>query len=473
MLALLALLALFACDSTPADGSTGPETGDALSWLARSDTSTFWETTDAVALGDAVYTCTGVKSLVVHDASLPAQLHDVETLSFAGSDRIYPRCSHLALDRDRLLVGSRLDEIQPTPWLALVDLSDPLEPTTLDEWASDELLLEQVALDGDQAWVAALDHGVLPVSTAGDTLTPGTPVGGLGTVLRVATTADGLAVGTAEGQVHWLSRDLDLLGTVSVGAAVQAVQDLGDGRLAVALGSGGLALVDTVTAACTWRGDTLGTAVRLALLETGELLVANWTDVRLYDVSGAVPRVLAVDHVAAAGSEPRTLAAAAAGDRVYAGEWEGLHVFQLDRNLVGPELTPHDLHLDWAADGAEQTATLTLTNEGQQPLVLDGVDVPDDGWTVYPIEAELLAGASERLTVHYAGGEESQRGALILHTNDPDEPTTAIDLRVGGDGVFVGDPAPDLTATAVNTGETLTLSDQRGKVVILSYFATF
>ena len=48
-----------------------------------------------------------------------------------------------------------------------------------------------------------------------------------------------------------------------------------------------------------------------------------------------------------------------------------------------------------------------------------------------------------------------------------------VSLLTGSADLTVGDEATDFSYVGLNTGQVHTLSEQRGKVVVLSYFATF
>ncbi len=86
---------------------------------------------------------------------------------------------------------------------------------------------------------------------------------------------------------------------------------------------------------------------------------------------------------------------------------------------------------------------------------------------------ELAPGESGAVEVSFAGSNATSSGELVIHSTDPDEPEAEVSLQAGSNAVFVGDDAPDFSYLGLNTGETHTLSDQFGKVVLLSYFGVF
>lgn len=467
---------------------------DALLHLGRASTPGFLETTDVLLLGEGpeLYACTGVQGLQVHSLADPVSPLALAELTFEGNNGTYPRCQYVAWDGgDRVLVSAHTDAMQPTAWVGLVDRSEPLSPVVVDSWLGEGLNLEEVDWLGDRAVVAAHEDGlvILEVSEAG--LSYGETVGGLGNTHRVRPVAgpDGaelLAVGTVDGTLHLLDADLALLGSLEVGSGIQDILPLAEGDgLALALGAGGLARVDlSEPAAPELLGtvDTRGAAMKLGLLSSGDVAVANWTDLRVYAPSGGgdgdeieVFELVAVDDVYDAGTDPRIMAAGAAADLVVAGEWTGLHTFLYDGAARGPELTS-DRRVKVPGDGGEQTASLLIRNEGQDELRIEEVHYPE-GWSGDEAPLAVAAGAEAWWRLVRAGTGEALDAALeqrlALCTNDLDEPTAVVTLQAGSEDLTVGDEAADFQAVDIVTGEVIRLSDHRGEVVLLAYFATF
>ncbi len=475
------LLVLLACTPTPDEsgdppaetGDTAPPglEGDALVFLDRSDTASFWESTDVAAVEGALYSCTGVASFGVHDISDPEDLQLTDTLYFPWQEGQHGRCTHIDLDGVRLVVVAEQDEIQPVPGVALLDISVPLQPSLLDA-ASREELVGLPSIRGDSLYVAAGTGGVLHFDLSGSQLDEQGSTGDLGNVLAVEALADGVAVASSDAVLSILDGELETVGSMSLPAAAMDLMDLGDDRLAVAMGSAGLALVDLASRSLLGQVATQGTALRLDRLDSGELLVTNWSDLRIYDVDGDLPDLIAVDAVFEAGDQPRHFGAATTGELVFSGEWTGVYALRYSDGVVGPELTPSDLALKVPADGAAQQVELELLNEGQLDLVVESLDLPS-GWSSSSDSVNLAAGEATTLELSFEGATTISRDWLEIQSNDADEPTASIALQIGAEGVFVGDEAPGFSYSGLNTGETHTLSDQRGKVVLLSYFSLF
>ena len=449
------LLLLLACDDPcPCDSGEPGVWGDALEHRSQSDTPSFWETTDVEVVDGAAYTCTGVQGLDVHDTSDAYRVRRGDDIAPDWMDSRYPRCTHLDSAGDRLVVSAHSDEIQPTPGIAVLDISSPLEPSVLSQAAFPSLDVEEVALVEAGVAVAAHEDGLVLLDEDLDELARVE----LGNVLRVAAFQDGVVAATAAGEVVRLDGELDEVERWTVPGLPQALLEV-DGKLVVALGSAGL-WVDGVTV------ETHGIALRLDRFETGEVLVANWSDVRVYDVSGTVPELIAVDSVEAADDRPRFLAAGAHGCLAVVGEWTGVHALKYLPERTSPEITLSTALVKVPAE-VEASVEVRVWNEGQHELLVDDIDLPR-GWAASPTTLSIPPGGEATLTLTSDGSGD---GAVRLDTNDVDEPTVEIEAVVGSSGLTVGDEAAAFSYRGLNTGELHTL--EPGKVTLLSYFATF
>lgn len=452
-----------------ADAPAPLDPDDALAWLGRAPGNTFVEITDIDVIDDTAWVCTGVQGLELYDLSDPTAPVALEEPSFPGESGLFPRCQSVALRADRALVAAHIDEIQEEPWVALLDRSGSGEPLVLDVLAP-EANIEEVVWLGEDPLLAAHEDGLLRLSAAGDTLSTSALVDVGANISRLAVDGERVYAGSIEGRLLQLDEALALQAEVDLGAPIQAIEPLPDGRLAVALGSGGVALVST-DGGLSHTGTTLtrGTALRLSQLDDGHLVVANWEDVRIFDVRGDAPELVAVEDVFDAGPFPRTLAAAATGDVVLAGEWTGLHLYRWQPGQASPELTgPRVIRMPAGPDDARVVSE--LHNEGSLDLHLIEA-TPPPGWRVEALPTVIPPGESAWLDLTRLGGASEGDASLILLTDDVDESAAAISLRIGGSGATVGDDAPVFSVVGINTGAVHAVGP--GQVTVLSYFATF
>jgi hypothetical protein len=441
---LLLLLACDVCETDPVD--------DALVHIDRSDTPDFWETTDVVANAKAVYTCTGVRSLGVHEDQ-GGRLNWRDQVDFDGSHGSFPRCKHVALRGDRLVVVSERDELQPTPFVAMLDVSEPLSPVVLRE-VPDSRLLAGAALSADRVLVTAaqsvvlFDHELNELASA--------PIA----ANRAERLPNGWLVGSLEGEVHWLDEELNILRSETVEGPVLDLL-VRDEDVVVAAGSVGLVFLSEGD---PLRVDTHGTALKLDLLDTGELVVANWEDIRVYSPEGDL---LAVEALLDEVVDARFLAAGAHGQRIYAGEWSGVHALEY-APVGGPEVRFEVSTVKVAEDGG--AVEVPVQNEGDATLVLGELVAPR-GWTASLSDQRLQPGEEALLTL--TASADAVDGEVTLCSNDADERPARITVQVGAEALGVGDAFPDFAYRGVNSGEVHTLSEQLGRPVLLAYFATF
>lgn len=473
---LLAWLAvgLLGCVSAeePVQEPTPPPTPivDGLRYVAAAEgTPDRFQPLDMVVIDGVAWICTSPISLArfdVSDASSPSYLGQV---LFDGSADGYPGCTWVEADGDRLFVVSRRTEMQPEAFVAMVDTSDPAAPTVLAE-LSPGLPLEEAAVLEGTLFVAAHDEGIRAFVPSSDALEPGTALTGLGNVTRLRAAHGELVAGTTTGTLHFVDGALEPRASLELGAPILDVLPLGDDRVVVALGSAGLALVDPGPPQELDRVSTGGTAVRLEPLEGGRVLVANWSDLRVYD--GWSLSLEQVDGLAEAGPGARILTAAAVGDLVIAGEWHGLHTLVHAPGAEAPDLAVRPRRVTVPADGSPHDATVDLLNEGQLPLEVRSFDVPP-GWATEATPPTLAPGEVRALPLSFSGSTEASDQLLTIESPDPDEPQLHVALLAGAEGIGPGEPAPPLTSTGLNTGQVHDLESQQGRVVLLSYFGLF
>ena len=458
-------------DGDPPDGLSP---GDRVVHQARAPGPTFVEFTEVRWADDQVLACSPVRGLVHYDVSDPAAPSGETPLVVPDFSDEFPRCQRIAVEGDHAVVTAKADQVQPLPAVALLDIADPAAPRVLDSLVLAHQI-DGVAWFAGQPVVAAQEAGVVLLRVDGGRLTTTDRIEGLGNVRAVASAGDLLVAGTLGGTIHFLDGDLDLLGSVDVDGGVQSLAPLPDGRIAVAMGSAGLALVAPpsggVAAAVTGSVATRGTAVRLGVLGDGSVVVANWRDVRVYDTRCAAPTLAAVEDMTIAENHPRTLAVDAHGDRIVVGEWSGLHLFHHDPSVQAAEVYTDTRRLQ-LSPGLGRTARVEVANEGHLPLDIGALETTQ-GWSAVGGGLVLGPGESASIAIEFVGEADLNYGWLTVHSDDPDEPRTYVQLVWGGDGLLPGDLAPSLVELGVNTGELHDTNDAQGRVVVLSYFGTF
>lgn len=458
---------------------------DGLRHLGRAEGDTFIETLDIVADGPIVYACTGTQGLTVWDATdgeRPRLL--AENVGPAGlAHGRFPRCQHVAIDADddRLVMTNRGDEVQPEPWFAVYDISDPARPNLVDTQATEDSVEGAIIRDGTV--IVAMHRGGVQVFDLDTRLERR---GGYSDAMSdawqpVLLDADTVAVAEAETglRLYDLSNpDPTLLGTVALDGSSRDV--VARDGLAFVATSAGIAAVDVADpAAPTVRSqvETVGTTLGIAFGIGDTVLTAEWDRMRGYDVSdpGAMTEILAevvptssdFSRVLGLGTDPGE-------GRVYAGEWEGVHAYAQRAENVGPDLVPTPTALQYGrvAPGDDADQVLVLRNRGNRALtVFDVVGFPE--LTPDTTCLQVPPASSAAVEVRFSARNENPFDSFLrVCSDDPDQPEADVAVTANVDGVGVGDPVPFFDLRELNGGR-YSSSTIEGSVTVLAYFATF
>jgi hypothetical protein len=466
------------------DGAVVPpsEWQDPLTLLGRAPTAGFIEIVDVRARDDGtVFACTGVQGLVVVGADDPTSMTEIDQLISIEVNGTYPRCQHVAFSGDRLYFAHRGDEITPESFISVWDTSD--EPREVQVFKNTGRSFEGLDASGDMLYAAMHADGLAVLQLLGDTLIERGIATGLtnawgvrvvGTMVYVADGIGGLAVVDASNPTA-----PNVVGSIDVGGAAQSVEVDANAQIAwVSAGSGGLVAVDVSTPsepAIVGRYDSPGSAQQVSLSD-GVAYLADWNDVRAIDVSDpAAPSLIAVERIDTSGPFSRVLAVAARGDTVFAGEWTGLFAYQLHRDRTAPDLWIHSRMVEFGeiSPGDADATVVVVENQGNEPLTVWIVDTDEPAFSTDTSSLELSPGEREAIEVTFRPtGDQLFEGALRLWSDDPDEQLREVELVGNQAGFGVGDQAPEIFASLL-TGGDWRLSEQLGKVVVLSYFATF
>jgi hypothetical protein len=216
--------------------------------------------------------------------------------------------------------------------------------------------------------------------------------------------------------------------------------------------------------------NTSGYASRVALSDS-IVAVSDWDDVEIlkYD---ATPSLLLTGYKKTNG---RVMAIDMVSDIVFSAEWVYFRTYQFE-SITGPDLdvSLHKADFVYTDSGVCRDTVIYLRNNGQTDLQVFGVISDNPDFSFSPSSAVIPPGDEVAGILTYCASSEDDRGILSVESDDPDEAT--VPVVVWGNipwGIEAGELAPDFTLSSVNGYGDITLSDHRGKVVVVSFFALY
>jgi hypothetical protein len=360
--------------------------------------------------------------------------------------------------------------------ITVVDVSTPSAPVHVTDYRPIRKSYEHADGNGDYLFAATHTDGVEII----DISTPSSPqyvseiatenawaVDEFGGLLYVADGASGLKVIDVS-----IPEQPQLLGAAQASGTAKDVVVWGDCAF-VSVGAFGVDMFDVsdpLQPALLANYNTTGYASRVAVTDS-LIAVSDWDDVEVLRWDDS-PSLSLVGYKSTGG---RVMGVNMVDDVIYSAEWFLFRTFQFG-STEGPDLDLSVRVLDFphAETDSCLDTTLYLTNNGETELTLLSADVDHADFTFSLPKTTIAPGEIVEGTVTYCATGEDAQGRLTLQTNDPDEDTVSITLRGNTPwGVEAGELAPDFTLSSVNGFGNITLSDLLGKVVLISFFASW
>lgn len=448
----------------------------------------FFEPVEVQVVGDRIALCTGVRGLVFYRAADPCCVSAEVSIRPAAGNAQYPRCQHFAIDGDRAFITNRGDELQPTPFIDVVDITDigsarPLY--TLRGGPSTSF--EAVAVWGAALYAAQHEEGLGVYEVAGDgrlTLRRLVIDGVVNAWKPVLDPGRGfLYLADAQGglSVYSIADPFNpvLVAKVATEGTIKEVVQVGD-VLYAASGVAGVEVFDVVdpaNASKVRRLDTPGSALGVAAT-TEHLVVADWRYVQLFRLDDPRnPTYVGHQKAYVRSGEPdysgRILDVAVRDNAFFIAEWANVQAHRIVPNVDSPDLIVSGvLEMPRTAAGATNSAAVALENVGNRTLVITSISAVAP-YSVDTSSIEIAPKSRGLVTVTFAPQTTAEaRGTLTIISNDPDEGRIDIAVRGNAPGLRPGDIVPNLAFNDLR-GFTVDLESQRGHPVLLAYFATF
>ncbi len=430
---------------------------------------------------DTIYTF-GVGGLMFVDISDP---YSPEMIGIYNPGSILKRFYTAHVQNDLAVGAARLDG------LYIIDVSDITNPDLIKIFNANNLAYESVVLNLPFAYLAAHDVGVeiIDLSNPGEPssigfkseVTNGWDVFIDGNYLYVADGPNGLKIFSIEDPAD----PLFLSAIATSGYCKEVIVKNGNAYLA--LGASGFDIID-VTDPSNPRfisnfGQLFGILNHLDVFGN-VLFTANWELVYAIDVSNPVtPKIIATED-----TPVRAMGIGLQENLVFIADWSTVRVYDFLESAT-PDIhvkpTVHDFGFNDSS--SPLTKEFTIYNLGEGNLVVDsiridefGYDDPDNylsAFSAFPTSFVIEEHGFKRFTVTFkpplkATPNTTFPGNLKLFSNDADEAVMRIDLFGGGSRPPDGSIAPEFTLEDLN-GNSHSLSDFRGKVVVMALFASW
>lgn len=411
-----------------------------------------YEWTDAAAINDDLAIVTGQGGYGIIDMATGTLLHQEFTR----------RALRVATDGQTAILASRNDG------LMLVDVSPGADTRGQSDFFTPPLegVHEDVDVDGNRVLIGWHANGGVLVDLSGN-------------LLGTLPATDAFAVSLSGNQALLTDQNALVLFDISDPAAPVELdrQPLsGEGRdlswegehAVVGMGGAGVSVWTVAGDSLVHRSDlTLpGSALSVAV-DGDRAWIGAWAVTGLVDLAADPPVML--------GHEPpaySSMGVGASGGRAVVADWFASTALQANDGMAGPEIVVDDaLYFDWEDSN---TQLLSVTNHGVMDLELS-TDPAADGYMITPTALTVAPGTSATLRVDWQGGESPSRATMEWTSNDPDETTGTVSLGPTDQGM--GTEHDDFSSPGFQLPESAeriyTLSDERGKAVVLVYWALF
>jgi len=455
--------------------------------IGTANDSTFIEITDVLVKGRYAYVCTGVEGFLIYDLQKPGAMKVIGKAYSKQANPGFPRCQNSFVDGNYAFIANHSDEFQPTSFIAAFDISNPTAPKEVASYFDKSASFEGFAVRKGFLFATSHRTGLWILSFQKNKLRLETKLTGFKNAWGVALLAQHLLVADGIGGLKVVDiydpKKPKIVATLTLPGFARRVVVKGNTAY-LALGTDGFVMVDITQPTKPKMLAQVPTSHTIIDLEvSGDYVFAtNWVDLRVYNVKQPKSAYLegrwtltsrtatSFTRNLAIGLGPGT---SPGSYMMYAGEWEGLRSveFKSTGRLPIAVVTEHRLFFPKVTPGKIDARSIKVSNDGGQTLQISAAT--QGPFTVLPKRLSIAPGKSDVLEVRFAPTSTgSATGGLSLNTNDPNLTFLKLPLLGNQSGGAVGDVHPDFTLRSLD-GKNHSLKSLRGKVVMLSYFATF
>jgi len=409
----------------------------------------------------------------VSDPSNPTQVasHLDSQCRFGRYYNTYLGLSDYSPLGDGILIGAGRD--CPLTILS-VDESHNIE--FLSNYQTGEFSYEDVAKRDSVLVLAAHADGIEIVNVS-NALVP-LPMGRLALDNAWAVRIEGNYVYVADGGSGLTVVDISDPYNPSVAGRVQTEGSAKDVRVRngyafLALGDPGVAMIDVTDPTSPFLVDVYNTTGLAAHIGVNDsvVAVADWDDVEILRYSSGN----SLERAGYKNTGGRIMGVDMYENTVYVADWRKLVTYRFGE-IAGADIDVDltDINFPRTQIGESRDTTFVITSNGLSTLTVDSIRVSNSDFAIeYARPADLAPGEVLPVTITYTPTTDALGFQIIsIYSNDTDDPRIRLDLLGNNLNLNVGDPAPEFTLPVLDAGD-VTLSELRGRVVVLSFFASW
>jgi len=199
--------------------------------------------------------------------------------------------------------------------------------------------------------------------------------------------------------------------------------------------------------------------------------LAEWDIVEVIDVSdGQAPFVVGWEEITI-----RAMGIAARDSFLYVANWLNFDILHFG-NTQEPDIFLSETFYDFGntpVGGSSEARIITVLNTGPTELSVDSITSNGDDFT---LDTEFLniepGGIAEVKLTFTPEDDQTTQAVISFWSNDPNEPRKIFVAKGNTNSLKIGDSAPDFTLDDID-GVPHTLSDYAGKVIVLTFFASW